>query len=344
MIFSNINDKISVIIIGLINMTVHNTTFNKDFYNQIKNEKVIIPFSNQNNISNSQLYISSITKGDHISDDQRSFAGWGYFMAEEKPNGNIFEFNQFGNLFNTDPVETSIKCAIQAIEKLRNTHNLEIVFENSYVPIMFSSDNILSAERNSINKLSRNDSEYWRMSRRADLLEKLKYQISVCKNINGLTIRYSPEKEHNEHLDNNSIFPDKEGFSHSQKSADKGFNKAVKGAIWFLINNQDKKNLGKSIVTCRKNLNNSYDATKEMMILLSEMKEGILPDSIRKKIVLLDLEKIIFPLNGMKSHSEKYNYIESNKEKIELILSRQKKSKGPAFNKNHDNKIELTSR
>jgi hypothetical protein len=317
-----------VIIIGLIKMTVNKNTFNDDFYNKIKKENIIKASSNEENISISQLFVSSITKGEHVSDDQRSFSGWGFFMAEEKPDGNIFEFSQYGNLFNADPIEASIKGVIQAIKRLQNTHNLEIIFENSYVPIMFSNEAILNVEKEHISTLDKNYPEYWRINRRIALIEELKKEFSKSENIIGLSMRYSPDNEHIKLISNDKPFSDNDGFNISQENAEKGFTKAVKGAVWFLINNKDSQNLGKSIVTCRKNLNNSYDATRDMMVLISEMKEGILPDNIRKKIVILDFEKLILDLKGIKSHSKKVDYIDKNKDKIELVLLRQNTSTG----------------
>lgn len=306
----------------VIIMNNNSLTLNESVLSEIKEKNQIIERKESAiPISNCEIYITSLNCGDQNSNDQRSFSGWAYFMAEEKPDGNIFEFSKYGSMFNADPIESSLKSAIEAIKNLKNSNNIELVFENSYVPMIFSENYGKQKERLRIEAIGRENPEYWRGIRRLSLVDKLVSEINKSRNVSSLSIRYSPKENHST-LNKGEIFSDLKGFEVSSRLSEKGFNKSVKSAIWYLINNQFDKDLGKSIVTCRKNLNNSIRATKEMLLLMTEFKNETLPIEIRKKIVLLDFEPLISSLSNINNDYDKEKFLKTQEKKISLILSK----------------------
>ena len=313
-------------------------TFNKRTIEELKKPAEIKKGEQKPWISNTQIFITGLTKGNQNSTDQRSFSGWGMFMAEEKPDGNIFEFNQFGNLFNSDPIESALKGAIVSLKRIQNQHNIDLVFDNSYIPIVLSNKEALSLEKNTMLSLTEDSPELWRYRRRAKMVDDLLDVIKSNNRIVDLSVRYSDPMERNNLLSKNNIFSDKSGFEYSAKSAEEGFKKASRAAIWFLVNKQDNYNIGKSIVTCRKNLNNSFDATKEMMLFISEKGDDFLPRRIRTKIIRRELEPIIDTLKEIEKKSEKIKFIDSNRDKISHIISL-----GESYTEGNESKIERES-
>ena len=186
-----------------------------------------------------------------------------------------------------------------------------------------SSSNGMKNEEEKISKMSKTSSEYWRAKRRFTLAFDFKEVLDASNKLKGLTIRYSNPSSHEMTITKDKLFSDHKGFQLSKDLSEDGFKKAVKGAVWYLINNKHKLDLGKSIVTCRKNLNNSIEATKELINVVADLEPGKLPENIRKKIVLIELEPLIAQFKLLKSAKDKALYLDESEKKIEIILSKQ---------------------
>lgn len=315
--------------------------FNKEVLTKVLGTQVIKSSVSDANLSQSQLYVSGVTFGNQGTHDQRSFSGWGLFMAEEKPDGNIFEHSQFNNLFNADQTEATIRGAIEGLSRLRNLNRIELIMEDAYLPLIFANPNFAKQEESTLRQLDSSDAAYWRINRRMNFYADFKNAVDKSPFIDSLSIRYSPVGNHSQSPEDRQIFSDDSGFNISGKKAMEGYKKAIRGGIWFLQNNESRMDLGKSIVTFRKNLNHSYHSTKEFLLCMSGEQGRNLPHSISSKIVKREYIPMIEELRKMDPH-ERPKMIDKLQPFIINILN--KSNNYPNDQSHPDNEVKMSKK
>lgn len=296
--------------------------FNKELFRKICEPVSVFKGVEHESSSNSQIFVSGLTMGNHHTNDQRSFSGWGLFMAEEKKNGQIVEHNQFNNMFNCDPVEAALTGVAEAFSRLKNNHHLELVMQDAYLPIIFANPEFIYHEENIMRELTNKDPAYWRISRRLEIYDRIQKEISKSEDrLASLTIRYAPHGLQSEIIHGKQVFSDRDGLDIANTAAYEGFRKAVRGGFFYLVNFEGKKDLGSSIITIRKNLNNSYASTKEFLLFLANYSDLDNKGHLVQKVLRRELNPILSQLRNIDDLTKQHEFIESNRKFILGVLN-----------------------